>query len=105
MSGSSLSNGPVAPTEVVEIKSQFELEFRRISVPRTEAERLTLDSFLPSGDGRALPAPRIPRSHLLPELEGHEADSSGEHRGAGDGTAKRRAAAEAVCESPKRTRS
>ena len=41
----SLSNGPVEPTEVVEIKSQFELEFRRISVPRTEAERLTLDSF------------------------------------------------------------
>ena len=38
-------NGPVEPTEVVEIKSQFELEFRRISVPRTEAARLTLDSF------------------------------------------------------------
>ena len=45
MSSSLRANGPSEPTEVVEIKSQFELEFRRISVPRSEAERLSLDSF------------------------------------------------------------
>lgn len=30
---------------LVQIKSKFELEFRRISVPRSEANRLSLDSF------------------------------------------------------------
>lgn len=35
----------VGATEMVEIKSKFELEFRRISVPRSEIERLSLESF------------------------------------------------------------
>ena len=39
------SSGTADPTEMVEIKSQFELEFRRISIPRSEAERLSLESF------------------------------------------------------------
>ena len=30
---------------MVEIKSKFELEFRRISVPRSEVERLSLEAF------------------------------------------------------------
>ena len=35
----------VVSTQMVEIKSKFELEFRRISVPRSEAERLSLEAF------------------------------------------------------------
>ena len=34
-----------APTAMVDIKSKFELELRRISLPRSEAERLSLESF------------------------------------------------------------
>lgn len=34
-----------APTAMVEIKSKFESEFRRISIPRSEAERLSLEAF------------------------------------------------------------
>lgn len=33
------------PTATVEIKSKFDLEFRRISVPRCEVERLSLETF------------------------------------------------------------
>ena len=39
-----VAGGP-EPTSVLEIKSQFELEFRRISIPRSGAERLSLDSL------------------------------------------------------------
>ena len=34
-----------AGSAMVEVKSKFELEFRRIAVPRSEAERLSLEGF------------------------------------------------------------
>ena len=42
---SKAGDSATAPTAMVEIKSKFELEFRRISVPRFEAERLSLEAF------------------------------------------------------------
>lgn len=41
----SLANGPSDPSVTVQIKSKFEMEFRRISAPRSEVERLSLESF------------------------------------------------------------
>ena len=38
-------DGAAAGPAMVQIKSKFELEFRRISVPRSEANRLSLDAF------------------------------------------------------------